>query len=199
MRFAIESAHKVPNMVSSDPLWRSPFGVNVYLSGTLPMLFALAVVLLLLACANLANLLLLRSVAGGANLPFACALGVSQSQSSRELRSEYPVFRCQILILREQFLVHRAGHIRQQPEPLSVSHRLSILLGRRHLEFFDHTGTRFRCFRFSETKNNALKAATTKTKIPALTAVVRLFDWKKITDPPITEQIGTSHGRLISA
>ncbi|HSU60283.1 MAG TPA: FtsX-like permease family protein [Bryobacteraceae bacterium] len=37
--------------------------MSVYLYGTLPILFALALVLLLLACANLANLLLLRSVA----------------------------------------------------------------------------------------------------------------------------------------
>ena len=56
-------AHKGPNTISSDPLWRSPFGLNVYLYGTLPILFALALVLLLLACANLANLLLVRSVA----------------------------------------------------------------------------------------------------------------------------------------
>src|SRR5215475_12454678 len=56
-------AHKGPNTISSDPLWRSPFGANVYLYGTLPILFALALVLLLLACANLANLLLVRSVA----------------------------------------------------------------------------------------------------------------------------------------
>ena len=48
------------NEISADPLWRSPFGANVYLSGTLPMLLALAAALLLLACANVANLLLVR-------------------------------------------------------------------------------------------------------------------------------------------
>jgi len=56
-------AHQGPNMISSDPLWRSPFGVNVYLSGTLTILWALALALLLLACANVANLLLVRLVA----------------------------------------------------------------------------------------------------------------------------------------
>jgi hypothetical protein len=39
---------------------------------TLPMLLALAAALLLLACANVANLLLVRSVGGGARSPFVC-------------------------------------------------------------------------------------------------------------------------------
>ncbi len=55
--------HQGANQISTDPLWRSPFGANVYMSGTLPILLALAAVLLLLACANVANLLLVRSVA----------------------------------------------------------------------------------------------------------------------------------------
>jgi len=33
------------------------------------------------------------------------------------------VFRRQILILQEQFLIHRAGHIRQQSHPFAVPHR----------------------------------------------------------------------------
>jgi hypothetical protein len=55
--------HRGANQISTDPLWRSPFGANVYMAGTLPILLALATVLLLLACANVANLLLVRSVA----------------------------------------------------------------------------------------------------------------------------------------
>jgi predicted permease len=80
--------HRGPNRISSDPLWRSPFGANVYLYGTLPMLLALAAALLMLACANVANLLLVRSVARRREMSIRLSMGASRWRVVRQLLVE---------------------------------------------------------------------------------------------------------------
>jgi predicted permease len=80
--------HQGQNQISTDPLWRSPFGANVYLSGTLPILLALAAVLLLLSCANVANLLLVRSVSRRREFAIRLSMGASRSRLVRQLMAE---------------------------------------------------------------------------------------------------------------
>ncbi len=81
-------SHQGDNRLSTDPLWRSPFGANVYLAGTLTILLALAAILLVLACANVANLLLVRAVARRREFAIRLSMGASRVQLFRQLMVE---------------------------------------------------------------------------------------------------------------
>jgi hypothetical protein len=94
--------HLGPNTITLVPLWRSPFGANLYLATSLPFLFAIAGAMLLLTGANVAMLelvrfvscpspyyLLRRKASRSALIVSACVVGIPCGKSLYVLRTPF--------------------------------------------------------------------------------------------------------------
>src|SRR6201985_1322660 len=85
---AFPDQHLGDNRITLDPMWRSPFGANGYMAATLPILLAFAAVVLLLTCANVATLTLVRFVSRRRELAIRQSLGANRRQLVRQMVME---------------------------------------------------------------------------------------------------------------
>src|SRR5579863_2047776 len=82
---AYPDQHLGDNRITLDPMWRSPFGANGYMAATLPILLAFAALVLLLTCANVATLTLVRFVSRRRELAIRQSLGANRMQLVRQM------------------------------------------------------------------------------------------------------------------
>jgi predicted permease len=79
------AAHPGTNNITLDPMWRSPFGGNGYFAASLPVLLAFAALVLVLTCANVATLMLVRFVARARDLAIRQSLGAGRAVLMRQM------------------------------------------------------------------------------------------------------------------
>src|ERR1700678_3762554 len=124
-------SHLGNNAVTLYPLWRAPFSANTYMYVLLPVLMAIAGVVLLLACANVANLMLVRSVSRRREIAIRLSIGASRWRLVRQLLIESLVLSLAGGGVAMLITVWTAGTFSQFIPPTNIPESLDIQADRR--------------------------------------------------------------------
>jgi predicted permease len=87
----LEAEHPLPNLdrkMEVVPIWQSPFGAQTYWLPAIAVLGAMGMLILLVVCANVANLVLVRGASRRGELSVRLALGASRARLLRLLLVE---------------------------------------------------------------------------------------------------------------
>jgi predicted permease len=87
----LDANNPIPNITTRAavvPIWQSPFGAQTYMLPAIGMLGVMGVLILLVVCANVANLVLVRGVSRRGELAVRLALGASRRRLLRLLLVE---------------------------------------------------------------------------------------------------------------
>ena len=111
------------------PLWQGHFGAQATMLGPLRVLMAVCAVVLLIVCANVANLLLARTMARQQEFAMRIALGAGRIRLARQLLTEsliLAVFGGLAGVLLSQWMIHSLGYLVPRSElPMALDVRMN--------------------------------------------------------------------------